>query len=261
MRDGAAANDGVLLSWSLTIHGHGRATDIPVVTGVNGGSTSLRVTWTIDAAAGVTAYDVRHIASNATDKGDSNWTVKDDAWTSTAGGALSYNITSLTNGTSYDVQVRAVRNTTDGSWSETAVGTPAAAAAAAPAITIVRAEEQVLTVAWSAPASPPATVTGYGVRHIRSDAADKASDANWTVVSAATSSASLRFYTITGLTNEVGYDVQVRAVTANGNGAWSATATGLPADFPNTLAQAPRSRSTRPSTATSPAPATGTGSA
>ena len=239
VRDGAAGNDGVLLSWSLTIHGHGRATDIPVVTGVDGGSTSLSVTWTIDDAAGVTAYDVRHIASTATDKGDSNWTVQDNAWTSTAGGALSYAITGLTNGTSYDVQVRAVRNTTDGSWSETAVGTPAAAAGAVPAITSVRAEEQVLTVAWSAPASPPAIVTGYGVRHIRSDAAEKATDANWTVVSAATTSASARTYTITGLTNDLGYDVQVRAVTANGNGAWSATATGLPADFPNTLAQAP----------------------
>ena len=239
VRDGAADNDGVLLSWSLTIHGHGRPTDIPVVTGVDGGSTSLRVTWTIDDAAGVTAYDVRHIASTATDKGDSNWTVTDNAWTSTAGGALSYAITGLTNGTSYDVQVRPVRNTTDGSWSETAVGTPAGAAGAAPAITSVRAEEQVLTVAWSAPASPPATVTGYGVRHIRSDAADKASDANWTVVGAATSSASVLTYTITGLTNDVGYDVQVRAVTANGNGAWSATATGLPADFPDLLEQAP----------------------
>ena len=239
VRDGAAANDGVLLSWSLTIHGHGRPTDIPVVTGVDGGSTSLRVTWTIDDAAGVTAYDVRHIASTATDKGDSNWTVTDNAWTSTAGGALSYAISGLTNGTSYDVQVRPVRDTTDGSWSETAVGTPAAAAGAAPAITSVRAEEQVLTVAWSAPASPPATVTGYGVRHIRSDAADKATDANWTVLSAATNSASVLTYTITGLTNDVGYDVQVRAVTANGNGAWSATATGLPADFPDLLEQAP----------------------
>ena len=239
VRDGAAANDGVLLSWSLTIHGHGRPTDIPVVTGVNSASTTLTVTWTIDDAAGVTAYDVRHIASTATDKGDSNWTVTDNAWTSTAGGALSYAISGLTNGTSYDVQVRPVRDTTDGSWSETAVGTPAAAAGAAPAITSVRAEEQVLTVAWSAPASPPATVTGYGVRHIRSDAADKATDANWTVLSAATSSASVLTYTITGLTNDVGYDVQVRAVTANGNGAWSATATGLPADFPDLLAQAP----------------------
>ena len=124
VRDGAASNDGVLLSWSLTIHGHGRATNIPVVTGVDGVSTSLRVTWTIDDAAGVTAYDVRHIGTTATDKGDSNWTVTDNAWTSTAGGALSYAITGLTNGTSYDVQVRAVRDTTDGSWSETAVGTP-----------------------------------------------------------------------------------------------------------------------------------------
>ncbi len=239
IRDGAAGNDGVLLSWSLTIHGHGRPTDLPVITAANPANTALRVTWTIDDAAGVTAYDVRHIASSATNKGDSNWTVKDDAWTATAGGALSYTITGLTGGTSYDVQVRAVRGTTDGSWSETAVGTPAAAAAAAPAITTVRAEEKALRVSWGAPTTPPTTVTGYGVRHIRSDAADKASDANWTVVSAATTSASARTYTVTGLTNDVGYDVQVRAVTANGNGDWSATATGLPADFPNTLAQAP----------------------
>ncbi len=239
VRDGASGNDGVLLSWSVTIHGHGRATDIPVVTGVNGGSATLTVTWTIDDASDVTAYDVRHIASTATDKGDSNWTVKDNAWTSTAGGALSYAIAGLTAGTSYDVQVRAVRGSTDGSWAETAVGTPAAAAAAAPAITSVRAEEEALTVAWSAPASPPAAVTAYGVRHIRSDAADKTTDANWTVVSAATDSASVRTYTITGLTNDVGYDVQVRAVTAMGDGVWSATATGLPADFPNGLAQAP----------------------
>ena len=261
VRDGAAGNDGVLLSWSLTIHGHGRPTDLPVITAANPASTVLRVTWTIDDASGVTAYDVRHIASNATDTGDSNWTVKDDAWTATAGGALSYTITGLTGGTSYDVQVRAVRDSTDGSWSETAVGTPATAAAAAPAITTVRAEEQAVTVAWSAPASPPAAVTGYGVRHIRSAAADKVTDANWTVVSAATTSASVRTYTVTGLSNDVGYDVQVRAVTANGNGAWSATATGLPADFPDRLVRAPSSRSTPLSAPTSPATATRTGSA
>ena len=238
VRDGAAGNSGVLLSWSLTIHGHGRATDIPVVTDVNPGSATLTVSWTIDDNTDVTAYDVRRISSSATDKGDSNWTVQDNAWTSTAGGVLSYGITGLTNGTSYDVQVRAVRGSTDGSWSETAVGTPAAAAVAAPAITAVRAEEQAVNLSWSAPSSPPATVTGYGVRHIRSDAADKTTAANWTVVSAATTSAGTRTYTITGLTNNVGYDVQVRAVTANGNGAWSATATALPADFPDSLAEA-----------------------
>ena len=238
VRDRAAGNAGVLLSWSLTIHGHGRPTDVPVISGANGASGVLRMAWTIDDATGVTAYDVRHIASTAMDKGDTHWTVKDNAWTATAGGALSYTITGLTNGTSYDVQVRAVRNTTDGSWSETAVGTPAAPAAAAPAITIVRAEEQALRVSWGAPTTPPTTVTGYGVRHIRSDAADKATDANWTVVSAATPSAAARTYTVTGLTNDVGYDVQVRAVTANGAGAWSATATGLPADFPDSLTEA-----------------------
>ena len=37
--------------WSLTIYGHGRPTDLPVITGVNSASTALTVTWTIDDAA------------------------------------------------------------------------------------------------------------------------------------------------------------------------------------------------------------------
>ena len=56
---------------------------------------------------------------------DSNWTVAEDAWEE-GGGSLAYAVTGLTNGTEYDVQVRAVdENDADGAWSATTSATPA----------------------------------------------------------------------------------------------------------------------------------------
>ena len=52
----------------------------------------------------------------------------DDAWTS---GDLEYAIASLTAGSSYDVQVRAVTQAGDGPWSGTSTGTPTADTTAA----------------------------------------------------------------------------------------------------------------------------------
>ena len=131
------------------------------------------------------------------------------------------------------MQVRAVRGSDDGSWSDTVVGAPSAGSAATPTIDSVRSEDTALNVSWSAPTTPPATTTAYDVRHILSSASDKA-DGNWTVTDNAWTSGTLT-YTITGLVNGVGYDVQVRAVSSNGDGAWSTTAIGQPADFGSTL--------------------------
>ena len=50
----------------------------------------------------------------------------DNVWTSGAG-ALSYELTGLTGGTQYEVQVRAVSSAADGPWSATAVSTPSPA--------------------------------------------------------------------------------------------------------------------------------------
>ena len=66
---------------------------------------------------------MRHIETNADEIVDANWTVEDNAWTS---GALEYTITGLTNGTEYDVQMRAVDvDDVDGVWSATTSATPA----------------------------------------------------------------------------------------------------------------------------------------
>ena len=55
-----------------------------------------------------------------------------------------------------------------------------------------------LTVSWTAPTDTGASeVTGYDVRHIRSDATDK-SDANWTLVEDV-GAAAARSYTISSL--------------------------------------------------------------
>ena len=97
----------------------------------------------------------------------------------------------------------------------------------APAITTpITAGANSLTLAWSAPdeAGGPAIVA-YDLRHIESVATDK-SDANWTVVEDVWTGSGPLEYTLSGLTNGVQYDVQVRAVSSASDGVWSATVTG-----------------------------------
>ncbi len=228
--DEVTGTSGTLKSWRVEIFGHKSGADVPAISSVTPDDTKLVVGWTALDDDAVTAYDVRHIDSSATDKADSNWTVIDDAVTS-GSGSLSHTISSLTNGTSYDVEVRAVRGSDDGEWSDPVVGTPTAGSAAVPTIDAVRSEDTALHVTWSAPTSPPSTTTAYDVRHIVSSATDKA-DSNWMVVDAAWTEGTLS-YTITGLTNNVSYDVQVRHVGTS-DGTWSTTATGQPADFGST---------------------------
>ncbi len=99
----------------------------------------------------------------------------------------------------------------------------------APTTTPITAGANSLTLAWSAPdeAGGPAIIA-YDLRHIESAASDK-SDANWTVVEDVWTGSGPLEYTLSGLTNGVQYDVQVRAVSAAGDGVWSATAAGTPA--------------------------------
>ncbi len=102
---------GRALAQTVTVPG------VPTSISVTAGADSLTVVWSApdnDGGATVTAYDVRYIETDATDKADGNWTVTDDAWTS---GALSYSIADLRDSTSYDVQVRAVNSAGDGDWS------------------------------------------------------------------------------------------------------------------------------------------------
>ena len=216
--DSESGTEGTLLSWSITVYGHSDSLASPTITEVSPGSTSLTVAWDVpDGATGITAYDVRHIATTADETVDGNWTVIDDAWTS---GDLAETISGLTDGTQYDVQVRAVDTSRDGNWSDTVVGTPGTSATTVPTIGSVRGDDKAIFMSWSVPTSTTDTVAAYDVRHIRNNAASR-TDSDWTVEDDAwTSGGGDLWHVITGLDNGVMYDVQVRAVTTS-DGAWS----------------------------------------
>ena len=104
--------------------GAAQAPAAPQLTSVTVGDTALTVAWTAPTGTNtsqITAYDLRYIETDASDKSDSEWTVQDSVWTE---GNYSYVLAGLTNGTSYDVQMRAV-TTNNGTWSSTSMGTPA----------------------------------------------------------------------------------------------------------------------------------------
>ena len=105
---------------------------------------------------------------------------------------------------------------------------------AAPVLTLAAGNEQ-LTASWTKPDGP---VTAYQARWKEtaapdSDATGDGTDPStgWVVGGSVSSSSTSQM--ITGLTNDTGYDVQVRATdgqtaTGNGYGPWSATKAGTP---------------------------------
>ena len=203
----------------------------PAIESLTPSDQAITVVWTAPASNGgsdITSYDLRHIGSDATDKSDDNWTVEDDVWSS---GALQAAITGLTNGAGYDVQARAVNAIGNGSWSPTVSG-KAATVPSAPYLGYAVAGNRQITITWSRPDSDGGSdVTSYDLRYIRSDADDSV-DANWTLKEDFSQSASS--YRILGLTNGVAYHMQVRAINAAGDGAWSERVTRTPTGPPGT---------------------------
>ena len=95
-------------AWSGTEVGT-PALPAPTISSVRADDRALLISW--NAPSGITsrvkAYDVRYIATSSDETVDSNWTVEEDVWED-GDGSLTYAITGLTNGTGYDVQVRAI---------------------------------------------------------------------------------------------------------------------------------------------------------
>ena len=82
---------------------------LPPLLLVHASATSIQLASALSGA--------RHILSSAPDKADANWTEVADAWTSNNGGNLEYTISGLSQGTSYDVQVRAENDEGTSGWS------------------------------------------------------------------------------------------------------------------------------------------------
>ena len=121
--------EGIFNEFAITVYGHERAPGVATLdsVAVNPGGEALDVAWSAPDEAGdldITAYDARYIPTSADETDPSNRIVLESVWTADAGGALEYKVTELTDGTQYDVQVRAVNSAGGGLWSETGTGTP-----------------------------------------------------------------------------------------------------------------------------------------
>ena len=216
VRAGNSVGDG---AWSASASGTPEASasapSAPPAPTLTAGDGRLGVRWTApsDNGAAIDDYDVQYRPAGG------SWTELPDGVKSTATTAT---ITGLTNGTAYEVQVRAGNSVGDGAWSASATGTPVASASApsAPSPPTLTAGDGQLGVSWTAPSDNGAVIDDYDVRY-------RPSGGSWTelpdgVKSTATSA------TITGVTNGTAYEVQVRAGNSVGDGAWSASATGTP---------------------------------
>ena len=107
----------------------------------------------------------------------------------------------------------------------------------APSIEALAIGDTALTVSWSA-ASGATGIVAYDVRYILTSA-DESVESNWSVVDDAWLPTSGRLqHVIFGLTNDSGYDVQVRAVDIL-DGVWSASTVGTPADLANAYNASP----------------------
>ncbi|MFZ4436331.1 MAG: fibronectin type III domain-containing protein [Flavobacterium psychrophilum] len=142
--------------------------------------------------------------------------------------------TGLTNGTTYDVQIKAVNAEGDGTATATTQGTPTAAAVAPgePTITSITPSDGELSVAFTAGATGGSVIISY---QYSTDGG-----LNWQTRASGTTASPLIINTLstdgtTGLSNGVSYDVQIRAVNAVGNGTASTTTTSTP----STTASAP----------------------
>ena len=134
------------------------APSAPSAPSLTAGNAVLGVTWDApaDGGAAITDYDVRYKLSPA-----SSWS----DWAHT-GTERSATITGLTNGSAYDVQVRATNSVGSSGWSPTATETPTVALAVPGPVrnAVATPGDGQLVVTWNAPNTGGA-VASYDLRY------------------------------------------------------------------------------------------------
>ena len=183
----------------------------PAPTGltVAAGQQQITASWTPPSYTGpvVTGYQLRYKTSDA-----SVWTTVTDPVTVTVA-----TIAGLTDGKTYDVAVNAANHYGSGAWSS-GVSATLPSVPAAPAAPTLSPGDQQIEVSWTPPASDLSPITGYNVRY--RPTGGTWADHSHTGLSSVT--------TITGLTNDTQYEVQINAVNTHGTGDWSPSAKTTP---------------------------------
>ncbi len=196
---------------SVTLTSAATAPGAPMITGITPASGQLSVAFTAGSTGGAAISNYQYSTGSG-----APFVAASPAVTSSP-----LVITGLTNGTSYQVQLKAVNSVGAGTASEAVSGTPVGVPGS-PTITGITAGNGQLSVAFTAPGSDGgAAISNY---QYSTD-----SGAPFVAASPAVTSSPL---VITGLTNGTSYPVQLKAVNSVGAGTASEAVRGTPATTP-----------------------------
>jgi predicted RNA-binding protein with TRAM domain len=192
----------------------------PIVTGITAGNTTLSVAFTAPA------YDGGSSISNYKYSTDGGFTFVPIATANPL--VISTQSTSgtpaLVNGTSYNVQIKAVNANGDGAASATCIGIPVAASTvpASPIINSITSGNAQLNINFSQGSDGGSDITGYQYSTDGGTTFVPITTANPLVISTQTTSGT------PALVNGTGYNVQIKAVNANGAGTATASTAATP---------------------------------
>jgi hypothetical protein len=186
----------------------------PTISSITPGNQQLSVAFTAgsDGGSAITTYKY-------STNGGANWQTRSSGTTASplVISTLSTDgTTALTNGVSYNIQIRAVNAVGDGTATASTAATPRTTPSA-PTITGITPGNQQLSVAFTAGSDGGSSITNYKY------STDNGS--SFTAVSPAATSSPI---TISGLTNGTTYDVKILAVNVAGDGTASSTTSATP---------------------------------
>lgn len=183
--------------------------DAPTVTLADRDGGSLSVSFTTPNFRGTTVqgYAVRYRKASVSD-----WT---DYGTTLAANARAFSLTSLTPGTAYVVQVRAIPNVGEGVWGSLNASTTSAPGAVT-YLAFSSANNVSVNLIWDAPDSSGYAISRYELRY-RENRSPKPA---WTEVTSISPSLAPT-YRVSSLNAGLAYEAQVRAVNSQGQAPWS----------------------------------------
>ncbi len=194
----------------------------PTITSITPGNGQLSVAFTAGSNGGSAITTYKYSTNGGT-----NWQTRAAGTTASplVISTLSTDgTTALTNGTSYNVQIRAVNAVGDGTATASTAATPRTTPSA-PTISSITPGNQQLSVSFTAGSDGGSAITTYKY--------STNGGANWQTRTSGTTASPLVISTLstdgsTALTNGVTYDIQIRAVNAAGDGSETGTTQGTP---------------------------------
>jgi hypothetical protein len=220
----------------------------PVITtgagGMEAANQSLTVNFNAPSSTGGSAITTYQYSTDA----GATWQTRTDGGTTSttmtiADLSSSSATTALANGTTYDIEVRAINAAGAGAPSEVAAGIPVTSPAA-PLIASVTPGNGALLVAFTPGSNGGASVTEYDY--------SLNGGATWTSTGSTSS-----IFTINGLTNGTTYSVVLRAINTQGDSPNSGAVSGTPATVPGQPTITTVSRSNATISVTYSAPSSG----